>query len=222
MHSRKSRSIFALSAIIFAGLVYLLAWSSIFTVSEVKVSGATNEASKALVLKVARISLDQKLARVEPRSIEARIKSIEWIDHADISRNWINGEVDIAISPRIPVAFYNGRTIDRTGKVFTLPGFNDPSLPQVAATKSELGLRAISLFKRLPQDFRESITSLVAVDELNFQLNISYKGRAISVMWGRDEKSALKIEVFNALMALKENSRITRIDLTAPHAPIVK
>lgn len=222
MLSRKARSVVALVTLAFAALVYLLAWSSIFTVSAVKVTGAPSASSKAHILKVAGIALNQKLARVEPRSVEATIKSIEWVDHAHISRNWISGEVDIEISPRIPVAFYNGHTIDRTGTVFTLPGLSDSSLPQVSALKPELGLRAISLFKSLPQSFRESVTSLVAVDELNFQLNISYKGRAISVMWGRDEKSALKIEVFNALMALKENARVTRIDLSAPHAPLVK
>jgi hypothetical protein len=42
------------------------------------------------------------------------------------------------------------------------------------------------------------------------------------VQWGANEKSALKIEVINALIALEENKNIRRIDVSAPHAPIVK
>jgi hypothetical protein len=53
-------------------------------------------------------------------------------------------------------------------------------------------------------------------------MQISLEGREIRVMWGANEKSALKIQVITALIALEENRNIRRIDVSAPHAPIVK
>jgi hypothetical protein len=41
-------------------------------------------------------------------------------------------------------------------------------------------------------------------------------------LWGANEETALKIEVISALLALEENKKVRRIDVSAPHAPIVK
>jgi hypothetical protein len=44
----------------------------------------------------------------------------------------------------------------------------------------------------------------------------------LTVAWGDLTNMSLKVQVFQALIALPENSKITEIDLSAPHAPIVK
>jgi cell division septal protein FtsQ len=220
--AKKPSLALSIALIAFAGIVYLFAWSSIFSVSSVEITGAPTSESKAKISELAAISVGQKLARVEPRAISHRIESIEWVLSSNVSRNWINGHVGITVTPRIPVAIFQTETIDSNGKIFVLPGFNGSSLPVVDARTPSLGLRAIALFNSLPASFRATVTSLSAVNDLNFQLNCDYKGRALKVLWGKDEKSALKIEVLRALMQRPENSSITRIDLSAPHAPIVK
>jgi hypothetical protein len=42
------------------------------------------------------------------------------------------------------------------------------------------------------------------------------------VIWGSDIEIDLKLKVYRALVALPENSKIKKIDLTEPRSPIVK
>ena len=210
------------AALAFAALVYLFAWSSIFSVTSVTVMGAPTQETNDAIVKIANITEGEKLARVEPRAIAHRISSITWIKRVEISRNWISGKVGIAITPRTPTAYFNGATIDASGTIFTLPGFSGGDLPQVSAATPQLGLAAISLFRSLPYDFRTQVRSLSAHNDSNFAMQIALNGREIQVLWGKNEKSDLKIQVIKALTALEENKNIRRIDVSAPHAPIVK
>lgn len=211
-----------LTSVLFAGLIYLLAWSSVFTVKEVKVVGAPTKMSKELVFETSEITVGQKLARIEPRSAENRVQSLAWIKDISISRDWITGEVNLTVTPRTPKAYYNGKTLDATGAIFELPGFDGRDLPQVSAPTPALGIEAVSLFRALPADFRDQVTSLNAVNEANFSMAVTYKGRSLSVKWGANDENPLKVQVFQALLEQPENKRIKRVDLSAPHAPIVK
>jgi cell division septal protein FtsQ len=219
---RKKPFFLLISASVFAALIYLFAWSSIFSVSSIEVKGAPTKEATTLIASTSKIVVSQKLARVEPRSTARRIESIDWIRKAEVSRNWINGAVTITVSSRIPTAQFKGQMIDAAGKIFTLPGFNPEPLPRVAAPTPELGLGAIDLFKSLPQEFSERISLLSAINESNYLLYLTEKGRDIRVQWGKNEDNALKVEVFTALINLKENAKVRRVDLSAPHAPIVK
>jgi hypothetical protein len=53
-------------------------------------------------------------------------------------------------------------------------------------------------------------------------MRLAYQGRELAVKWGANEKNALKVQVFNALVKLPENKNLRRVDLSAAHAPIVK
>jgi cell division protein FtsQ len=208
--------------IAFVGLVYLFAWSPIFSVSTITLTGAPTPESKSAILKVTEVSLGEKLARVEPRSIATRIKAIAWVESVDISRNWISGHVDIKVSPRTPTAYFNGSTIDGAGVVFTLPGYSGGNLPKVSAANSQIGLAAIALFQTLPSTFKSEVTSLSARDTSNFLIHLTFEGRDLQITWGKNEKTSLKIEVINSLLGLAENKNIRKIDISAPHAPIVR
>lgn len=207
---------------IFAGLVYIFAWSSIFSVSTVTVTGAPTPEIEKTITQMAGVLPGEKLARVEPRAISHRITQLKWIKKVDISRNWVHGTVQLAITPRTPSAYFNGATIDASGTIFTLPGFTGGELPEVSAPTPKLGVAAIDLFNNLPGDFRSHVISLSARNDANFTLQISLVGRDVKVLWGKNEKNSLKIQVIQALLALEENKNIRRIDVSAPHAPIVK
>lgn len=168
------------------------------------------------------ISPGEKMARVEPRAISSRIKSIDWVQSVDISRHWFSGHLDIKVIPRKPAAYFNGLTIDATGTVFQLPGFAGENLPIVSAAHPKIGLAAIALFKSLPDSFRSQVSSLSAHDTSSFTLQMNIGGKSLEIAWGKNEKTALKIQVINALIALPENKEIKSIDVSAPHAPIVK
>jgi cell division septal protein FtsQ len=218
----RSSIVLACIAAIFAGLVYLFAWSSIFSVSTIAVTGAPTSESKSAILAMANVLPGEKLARVEPRSIASRISAITWVESVDISRNWINGHVGITVVPRTPTAYFNGSTIDSTGTLFQLPGFSGGNLPTVSAANPKIGLAAIALFQTLPSTFKAEVISLSARDTSNFLLHLTMDGRDLQIAWGKNEKTALKIDVINSLLALPENKNIRKIDISAPHAPIVK
>lgn len=208
--------------LIFVGLIYLFAWSSVFTAKSIVISGAPTVESKKLVLMTSGVLVGQKIARIEPRSVAQRLRALTWIRDVQVSRNWISGDVGIAIKPRKPSAYFAGKTIDSTGTIFLLPGFKGADLPFVSASTPALGVDAIALFGSLPQTFRSRIISLSARNESNFSMRLAYQGRELTVKWGANEKSALKVQVFNALVKLPENKNLRRVDLSAAHAPIVK
>lgn len=221
MRNRLARWLIA-SVAIFSALIYLFAWSNVFTVKEIKISGAPTKIAKELVLETSQISLGQKLARIEPRSVDHRLSTLGWVKEIKIKRDWISGEVSLTVEPRTPKAYYKGKTLDASGAIFELPGFDGGDLPQVSAPTPELGIQAVELFRQLPSDFREAVTSLTAVNEASFLLAVDYKGRSLSVKWGSSDENSLKVQVFEELLKQPENKRIKRVDLSAPHAPIVK
>jgi cell division septal protein FtsQ len=207
---------------VFAGATYLLAWSPVFEVSTIIVKGAPKEVSSAVIVRASKISIGDKLARIEPRSIDNRLAEINWIESADLSRNWISGEITIAIKPRMAVGLYKGRALDSSGKIFDLPGQAPDQLPVVTAASTELGLEAIQLFRELPLSIRENLISISASNKSSIWSVEMRENRKLLVQWGSLEELALKVRVYKALLALPENKSINKIDLSAPHAPIVK
>lgn len=207
---------------IFSGLVYLFAWSPLLTVKSIETTGIPATISQNLLVTKSGISLGERLARIEPRSAENALQELSWIEKADVSRNWINGKVSLKISARVPVGLYQGKGLDAAGEIFEIAGEVPKGLPVVGASTPELGLNAIELFTRLPADIRDSIISMGANNDSAISSWQKFDGRTLKVMWGSAQQVDLKVSVFRALLALPENKAVKRIDLSAPHAPIVK
>ena len=208
-------------------LAYFLGWSSIFSVKQVEVAGAPTAAVQAEIEKKSQIEVGQQLARVNPQSVSRIIEKLSWIKEASISRDWLSGVVAIEITPREPLAFFNsdqvpGQTIDEEGQLFSLPGYKNPDLALISAKSPDSALKANELFTALPENFRRSITSMMATSSNTFTLNSTLEGRDIRIRWGDSQEMALKISVINSLLKLPENKKIKIIDVVAPHAPIVK
>jgi cell division septal protein FtsQ len=208
-------------------LAYLLGWSPLFTVDKVTITGSPNSAVQRNIQTISQVEAGQKLARVNPSSVERRIGQIPWIKDVSLARNWISGEVAIAVTPRKPLAFFNaqespGQTIDLDGELFTLPDFSSADLAQISAKSPQSALKANELFIALPTEFRKRITLMTATSTETFTFNTLYKGREIRVRWGDSQEISLKISVIERLLELSENKEITLIDVVAPHAPIVK
>ena len=213
--------------LLFSTATYLLAWSPVFVVKDIEITGAPTSDSSKAISKALAITTGEKLARVEPRSLQRRLDSFDWISDVNISRDWINRKVSIEISSRTPIALFNPdtslqTTIDTTGKVFRLPGGAPNSLPRVQAATPESGVAAINLFTELPESFRSEITLMNVRRSGSFEVSYSYKSRQIQIAWGDGKESALKVEVAAKLLALPENSKIRFIDVSAPYAPIVR
>lgn len=207
---------------LFAALTYLFAWSPVFSVRSIAAVGAPIDVSEAALISKSQIRIGEKLSRIEPRSIERSLEELSWIEQASISRDWIKGKVTITVTPRIAVGMYKGKAIDSSGTLFVIPGKVPAGLPQVTAASPKLGLEAIALFTNLPSEIQQSIISVTAANANSISSWQEQGGRKLKVTWGSVRDLDLKVTVLKALLELPENQTIKRVDLSAPHAPIVK
>jgi len=210
--------------ILFIGAAYTLGWSPAFSVKRVIVVGApTNSENEAIRTSV---KLGDKLARIEPRALRETLHNFAWLGRSTVTRNWFNGTVTIRVWTRIPVARADGELVDSGGHMFTLPGQESLELPLIQATSSVARTFAVSLLNILPTEVRTSLISITADGShsarLSTQMNIDGIPRPITIIWGDQKNTELKGRVLKALLALPENLEVKVVDVSAPHAPIVK
>uniref|UniRef100_UPI0040494F72 cell division protein FtsQ/DivIB n=1 Tax=Candidatus Planktophila sp. TaxID=2175601 RepID=UPI0040494F72 len=210
-----------ISVLLLSSLTYLFGWSSVFTVKKVEYSGISNSNQISAVERRVGDLTGTKLARIEPRQIANTINSLSWVNGADVSRNWFSGSVSISVQPRTAIGAFGTSYIDASGTIFD-PIVPPVDVPRVSAPTPDIGLEAIKLFTSLPQDFRANIESMSARSGSDFSMILQAPARQVTLRFGSADDVALKVKVFNALMALKENKKVSAIDVSAPHAPIVK
>lgn len=223
----KYTGVIFISALILGAGSYVLGWSAIFTVREVAIAGAPTKESQLAVSRAVDISRGEKLARLDPRALSARLKSFDWIDSSEISRNWVAGKINIAIKVRTPIAIYSepGKpqvALDASGKTFAAPTQISQSLPRISANSVESGLAVIKLFTQLPKNFSEKIDLISATRADNYVIHGEFSGQKLRIIWGNSADTSLKVEVIDALLQREENKNLRMIDVSAPHAPIVK
>ena len=209
------RLVLLLSVITLSIATYVLGYSTVFTVSSVEIVGSKTQINSGIVV-------GQKLARVEPRVVAARFERLEWVESADVSRNWINGRVTINLKERTPIAIFNDKVIDSTGKSFTLRKQPTQTLISIEAGDLEKAISAVSFFTSLPLELKSTLTAVKVRSTGALVLEINNSGKNLEIRWGSDSENELKFKVYKALLALPENSAIKRVDVSAPHAPIVK
>jgi cell division septal protein FtsQ len=222
MFLRKRRIISISLILVIVGLAYLLGWSSVLTIKEINYSGAPTKGSELVIKDLANLKIGDQLARVEPRKVSARIMTLPWVEGVELSRDWLSGKVVLEIKARLPIATFNGHLLDSSGATFDLPGGVKTELPAVFAKDAQSGLAAIKLFTKLPSEFSTRTSAFTASSPKNIYFKIFEQKRSISVIWGSGDEIALKLKVYKALVALPENSKISKIDLSEPHSPIVK
>jgi cell division septal protein FtsQ len=209
------RLVVVLGSVVLAGATYVLGYSSLFTVSAVEVIGSKNQINPG-------ITLGEKLARVEPRAIAAKFETLDWVASAKVSRNWINGKVTVEVTERTPVAIFNNQVIDSTGKSFALRTQPTKPLVQIQAGDLEAAISAVNFFTTLPEELNSTLKVVKVRSTGAFVLEIDNAGKNLEIRWGTNSDNELKIKVYKALLALPENAAIKRVDVSAPHAPIVK
>jgi len=212
----KNKRLIALATAIFVGAAsYALGWSTLFTVSSVEVTGTDQRLPQS-------IKVGEKLARVEPRAVAAIYEKFAFVQDAQVSRNWISGKVTISITSRTPVAIFNNQAIDDSGKAFVVKGQLPAALPQIQASSVEIAVAAVEFMKSLPQEIRSNLKILKVRSTGAYVMDVDVQGRKVEVRWGFATENELKAKVYKALLEQPENAKLKRMDLSAPHAPIVK
>jgi cell division protein FtsQ len=223
----KSTLIILLLLLIFGSGSYLLGWSPLLSVRTVEIIGAPTKESELAISRSLNIEAGDKLARVDPRALANRLKSFDWIESSQVSRNWIKGSVAISITTRTPIALYSepGKpqvVLDASGKTFATPADIAIGLPRVSAKSVIGGLAAIKVFTSLPESFSKDIDRMSAIRNDNFLIYGQFQGQDLRLIWGNGEDTELKVQVIMALLQREENKNLRMIDVSAPHAPIVK
>ena len=212
----KNKRLIALATAIFVGAAsYALGWSTLFTVSSVEVTGIDQRLPQS-------IKVGEKLARVEPRAVAATYEKFAFVQDAQVSRNWISGKVTISITSRTPVAIFNNQAIDESGKVFALKGELPAALPQIQVSSVEIAVVAVEFMNSLPEEIRSNLKILKVRSTGAYVMDVDVQGRKVEVRWGFATENELKAKVYKALLEQPENAKLKRMDLSAPHAPIVK
>ncbi len=212
----KNKRLIALATAIFVGAAsYALGWSTLFTVSSVEVTGTDQRLPQS-------IKVGEKLARVEPRAVAATYEKFAFVQDAQVSRNWISGKVTISITSRTPVAIFNNQAIDDSGKAFVVKGQLPAALPQIQASSVEIAVTAVEFMNSLPEEIRSNLKILKVRSTGAYVMDVDVQGRKVEVRWGFATENELKAKVYKALLEQPENAKLKRMDLSAPHAPIVK
>lgn len=212
---KKRRLVVALTLIVFALAAYALGWSNLLTVSSVEMKGTGTFLSTT-------IKPGEKLARIEPRAVAKEYEKLDWVQRAEVSRNWINGKITITITERLPIAIFNNRAIDKDGVSFAITNQSTKGLPRIQAPSIDSAITAAAFFSALPQEIASSVQLVKVGNGEMYTLQMQATGHVIEVVWGSSQDNALKSTVYKALIARAENSKIHQLDLSAPHAPIVK
>ena len=212
----KNKRLIALATAIFVGAAsYAVGWSTLFTVSSVEVTGTDQRLPQS-------IKVGEKLARVEPRAVAATYEKFAFVQDAQVSRNWISGKVTISITSRTPVAIFNNQAIDDSGKAFVVKGQLPAALPQIQASSVEIAVTAVEFMNSLPEEIRSNLKILKVRSTGAYVMDVDVQGRKVEVRWGFATENELKAKVYKALLEQPENAKLKRMDLSAPHAPIVK
>jgi len=102
------RLILLLSVLLIGGLAYLLAFSHVFVVKEIKVDikdkSIATQVKDRLSQPPAVVQLGDQIARVDRREIANRLRQFAWVENVELDRNLINGKLLIKIISRTPIA----------------------------------------------------------------------------------------------------------------------
>jgi cell division septal protein FtsQ len=211
----KRRLIAGVVVAVLAGATYILGYSTFFTVTSVEVIGSTKPINTG-------ITKGEKLARVEPRAVATKLENLDWVESADVSRNWINGKVVVELKQRTPIATFNNQVIDSTGASFIPQGERPSGLIEIQANSIEAATKAVNFLTELPEELNSTLTVVKVRSTGALVLIMENNGKKIELRWGTNSENELKLKVYKALIALPENANIKRVDVSAPHAPIVK
>lgn len=218
----RTRMTLAIAFILIVSATYVLGWSSLFTVKQVVVVGAPNP-SEAFAIEHS-VHLGDKMARLESQSLAKSLRKYTWLDHSRVSRNWFKGVVTVRVWTRTPIAQFQTHLVDDTGVIFDLPSADTSHLPTITGTSSATAKFAVNILAGLPDELRKQVVAILVhgSDSAILSIKSPTLKRVLTVAWGDQTNMSLKVQVYQALIALPENSKIKEIDLSAPHAPIVK
>ena len=197
-----------LTAMVAGAAIWIVYFSSILAVKDVRVVGADGPLA-GQVLRAAAVPLGDPLIRVDTAAAQAGVLALPWVATAEIRRGWPN-EVVLAVTARTPIAVLVGSTtaVDASGVSFAADGTLPTTLPVVSA--DGVGLEAaMAVLAALPADILAKVVTISA--STRDDVEMAFRSGAV-VRWGSAEQPEFKAEVLRALLRHKREV----YDVTAP------
>jgi cell division septal protein FtsQ len=224
---------------ILGGLIYVLGWSSLLTIQAVEIKGTNqgNLISAQLLAGRSNLVLGEPLARINPKHEENLITDLEWVKQTEVSRNWWTREVQVLVTPKIPIAIFKIAGAASTNPRYLASDGTDFSSPQNFSNLATISLinngqnlvgqrRIIAGFvASLPADLIPGLENLEITKKGEVIMATKLRKPALRINWGSSNSSEeilIKSNVLKDLLDLPENKKITYVDLTVANAPIVK
>jgi cell division protein FtsQ len=196
-----------------AAVVWLVWFSSVLSVREVRVLGV-QDARASEVLAVAAVPVGVPLARLDTGAAEQRVRDLPWVASAEVRRGWPI-EAVIAVTLREPIAVMESDprrlAVDADGVVFEMDQALPGRLPRMRAEGAALEV-AVAVLQSLPDDIRDRVVTVVATtrDDVDLLLRSGDE-----VRWGNASQAETKAEVLRALLSRKADM----YDVSAPELP---
>jgi cell division protein FtsQ len=201
-----------LVAAITGAVIWLVWFSSVLSVREVRATGVEDPRA-AEVLAAAAVPTGVPLARVDSAAAEQRVRDLPWVRTVEVRRGWPS-EVVVAVSTREPVAVLGsdprGTAIDSEGVVFAATDL-PKGLPRVTADGPALR-QAVRVLTGLPEDLARRVVGVAATTRDDIDLTLR---SGDIVRWGSAEQGENKAEVLRALLKRKADL----YDVSAPELP---
>ncbi|WP_020387369.1 cell division protein FtsQ/DivIB [Kribbella catacumbae] len=207
--------------VVLGGLtVWLFYFSSVLAVSGVKVAGA-DTVPPATITQVAAAPMGTPLAKVDLTAIAERVRTIQAVADAQVTRAWPN-QLKIVVTERVPVVVVtdgsNFELVDATGVAFKTVPAKPEGLPEalVVGNRREVTIRSVvTVSAALPVGLRSQVESISAASPDSITLNLE---SLVKVVWGSADDSERKAEVLSVLM--KRDAKV--YDVSAPDLPVTK
>ncbi|MFC5062364.1 cell division protein FtsQ/DivIB [Actinomycetospora atypica] len=205
------------------GLVWLLAFSPVFDVRDVEVTGASPEALPA-VRDAAAVPPETSLLWLSTSDLDARVATIPRVASVDVRRS-LPGTVTVTVSEREPVAAVPlgpaVALVDDTGFAYrTLPA-PPPGIPRlvlppaVAPSPADPAtVAAVRVLGALPPALRRTVTEVRAASAYDVSFTVD-GGR--TVRWGADGEDERKAAVLGPLLTRPGQT----FDVSTPELPVV-
>ncbi len=205
-----------------AGLVWVVGWSTVLGVDEIRVSGVSGEEADAVTDLVA-VPRGTPLARVDTDAVAARVRERVSVAEASVRRTWPRA-LTVDVVPRTPAIVVKnpqGRleVVDASGVAFGSVAAAPAGVPLVTATGSggtsqEALLAALSVVQALPEELSRDV-SAVTVTSANL---VTFTLGTRTVVWGGGDHAARKVAILLALLKTKAGV----IDVSAPETPVTR
>lgn len=208
-------------AVVVVAGVYLLGFTSAFSVRHVTVSGVHQLTSRQ-VLAAARVPHGRPLARLDTRPIAKRVAALPGVARVDVKRDWPDG-VRIVVTERAGAAYIvrggGDWLVDGRGVVFQRVTRPPPGTPRLLTGRHELrddSMRAaLSVATRLPRWLAALTLTITAGTPDSVTLGLTH---ARTVVWGGTGKDAAKAQALAPL--LKRPGRV--YDVSSPKLVTVR